>query len=266
MEYRSMVRFKTKVSLVVSPIDEFTAEPRSGGNINIFLENHPGKPIRKADGYFVFTDLPEGTYHVSVQSDVYLNEGITVDLEKINPAAPVVFLALKPNSSYPFPEGTTLIRAVLRDSKGNAIRGARVKAVVLSLSCAKAKLAQGGLKKGSREMCLVNVAGKVSVGNKFLITEKEEVRSEYCEIAGVLGEPQCFTVAEALQQDHSRGALLMPVTETRTDHKGEFVVYFRNSKAKQFDVKLEFSYENKTVISELKLAEGKMISLGVIQI
>jgi len=266
MEYRRRVKFSTKVSLVVCPVDDYSAVPKSGGNINVFLSEHPGRPVRKADGYFVFTGLPPGSYHVVVQSDVYLNEIIEVALERIDPAEPILHISLKPNSAYPFPAGSTLIRAALRDSGGNPAPGAKLRATLLSASCARAKTAQGGMKKGLQEINLTGEAGKIAVGDIFLISDQEEVCSEYCTITGVLKETHKYQVAEPLRYDHKRGVLLLPVVETRADQRGEAVAYFRNIKEKKFDVKVEFSYENKIRTEELTMTEGEVNYLGVIKI
>ncbi|MCG9968455.1 carboxypeptidase-like regulatory domain-containing protein [Pelotomaculum terephthalicicum JT] len=266
MEYRRKVKFSTKVSLVVCPVDDYTASPKSGGNIHVFLREHPGRPVRKADGYFVFTGLPVGTYHVVVQSDIYLNETTIVKLEEIDPAEPIVYISLKPNSAYPFPAGTTLLRAALRDSGGNPAPDANVRATVMSASCAGAKVAQGGVKKGLHEINLTNVAGKIAVGDIFLIKEQEEVCSEYCVITGVSKGTHSYQVAEPLRYDHKRGVLLLPVVVTRADQRGEVVAYFRGAKEKIFDVKVEFSCENKIKIEELKMTEGEVNYLGIVQI
>ena len=266
MVYVRSVKFNITVSLVVCPIDDYTAEPRSGGNIHVFLKDNPKKPVRKSDGYYVFTDLTETSYDVLVESDIYLAENVNIVLKELDPANPIAYLNLKPNSVYPFPLGATLVRVTLRDQNGNALQNAKAVAAIMSSSCAVAKLAQDGLKKGSSEIGLINVSGKISVGDMFLIKEKEEVCSEYCKIVGVSRGKQLYNLARPLQFNHIRGALLLPAIETRNASNGEVVIYFRNTRAKHFNAKIEFIHDEKSIVKELELTEGKTNYLGVIQV
>lgn len=259
------VKINTRVSLVVLITDDYTAEARSGGNINVFIKNHPQRPIRKTGGYYVFTNLPPDTFDVVVQSDVYLEETVPVSPGKLYPADPVLHLSLKPGPFYPFPAGSSIIRAAVRDAGGSGVPGVAVNAVVISEDCARAKLTGDGAKAGAREIGLVNVSGKISAGETFMIKDKKEGRSEYCLIAGVSGDMQGCRVDQPLKFKHPRGALLLPAVRTRTDSRGEVVVYFRDMRAKHWDVILEFVYEGKQLVKEVKVNEGEMTNLGIVQ-
>lgn len=266
MEYVWRSKISTKVSLVVSPIDDYTAERRSGGNINVFLNELPQRPVRKNDGYYIFTNLTEGTYTLCLRSDIYLDENITVSLSCLNQQNPIVYPTLKPSPNYFFTEGSTLVRASVRDTEGNAMSFVIVKAVVLSHDCARARLAQDGAKKGSRQIYVFNMAGKISVGDKYLIKGKEDIGSEVCQIAGTSDETHCFNLNDDLQFDHCRGELLLPVIHTRTDDRGEVVIYFRNARSKYFDVKMEFNCNHKSIEKSVRLEEGKTTNLGLVRL
>ncbi len=265
MELLRSVNISTRVSLVVCLIDGFTTKQKSGGNINVLLQDCPQKPIRKSDGYYVFTNLSKDIYNIIIQSDVYIDESVAVAAEHINPAEPVVYITLKPGPAYPFPVGTTLIRGAVRASSGGAIQGAAVEAVVTSRDCARARLVRDGAKKGNREICLGDVSGIVAVGDSYQLAGKDGETAEICRVAGMEAKAQCYRLERSLQHNHQGGALLMPVVTTVTDQKGEYVLYFRNC-VKNFSVNLNINYNNNSFAKEVSLDEGVMAYLGVVEL
>jgi len=263
MEYTCSLKIGAEVSLVVCLIDDYTAKQTSDNNINVFLKETPKRPIRKPDGYFVFTELHEMTYNLCVRSDIFLDEDLQVTPSQI--AGRMMYVTLKPRSSYPFPGRTTLIRTAVCDSEGTPVGDAGIKAAVLSEECASAKLVNQKTESGSLEISLINVAGKILVGDMFLLKEKGEEKMEYCTIAGICGETRQYRLEQPLQFEYRRGALLLPVMHTRSDTRGEAVVCFRNLRSKLCDVKMEFTCKDKVLTREAKLEEGKTTYLGTIK-
>ncbi len=119
-------RRTTKLSLAVFLMDDY-----SGGMppcaVNVSLKEIEEKPIKNPGSYYLFLNLPGDTYTVRVRSDHYFaEESGTINIAELDPADPVVSITLKPDPSYPFPSGATLIRGMVYDSEGKSVSGARV--------------------------------------------------------------------------------------------------------------------------------------------
>lgn len=267
MEHYYNLKISTRVSLVVCTVDDYTAGLRSGGNISVLLKEYPRKkPVRKPGGYYVFTDLPGDSYSVLVRSDVYLEEELFIKPGEIDPNNPRAYIILKPCSHYPFPEGATLIRASLRDADGRVSRDAVVKASMLSENCARARLSGEKAGKGEKAIFLTNIAGGMSAGDFYLLKDKADGRQEYCRIAALEADTRRCRLYEPLQFSYSRGALLLPVFETRPDERGEVVICFREPCPDNFKVKLQFNHGKNLFEKELDIEGGKTTVLGFINL
>lgn len=120
-------RHVTRLSFAVRLLDDYSGETPVG-RVDVSLKGRGGeKPVKNLSSYHLFLDLPGDTYTVRVRSDHYFDEdsGI-IEQAKLDPVEPVVEMILKPNPTYPFPPGATLIRGMVRDSAGKAVSGARV--------------------------------------------------------------------------------------------------------------------------------------------
>lgn len=121
---------ETKVSSVICLVDDFS-ENDPIGNVSIFLKDRKEKPIQNISSYYVFVDIPKGIYQIHVKSDYYFEEykNIYVDgevfkLENLHE------IKLKPNFSYPFPNGATVIRGTACDVLGEFASGINIKVIV----------------------------------------------------------------------------------------------------------------------------------------
>jgi hypothetical protein len=267
MEQYYQLNIRTRVSLILCTVDDYTARPRSGGNIVVSLREHPGKrPVRKPEGYYIFTDLNDGMYGVAVRSDVYMAFDLNLPVETTNPGNKVSTIILKPASHYPFPSGATLIRASLRDMAGQGLPGAGVRAVMASDNCARARLSVDVADKGLNSIGLANVKGPIWAGDEYLIRDKDDKKREFCRIAGTTETTKGYLLDEPLQLSYARGAILLPVINTRSDDRGEVVVYFREPCPDHFKVKLQFEHQKNLIEKELDIEGGKTVELGVVNI
>ena len=266
MEHLISLNFSKRVSLVVCPIDDFTGERRSGANIRVFLNDPNRKPVRKPYGYYVFTDLTEDSYTLYVQSDIYRDECLEVQMNRLDRANPMVYVTLKPATCYPFLTGATLVRASLRGNDGESVKGAEVTAVMLDEDCAIARIAQEGVEKGATELKIVSPAGRISMGDIFLLKERDGSASEYCRVVDLSGNMQHLKLSGQLKADYGRASLLMPAVKTYTDDRGEFVVYFRNCPCRRFDISLQFKYNDEVSVREVKVEDGKVLNLGIVRV
>jgi len=120
-------RRTTKLSFAVFFSDDYSNE-ESIGRVDVFLKERKQKAIKNLSSYYLFLDLPDDTYTVQVKSDYYFDEDSdTINPAELDPKNPVVNITLKPNPSYPFLPGATLIRGMVYDSAGKAVSGAKVR-------------------------------------------------------------------------------------------------------------------------------------------
>jgi hypothetical protein len=118
---------KMKLSFAVSLLDDYSKE-KPIGQVNVSLKDRTEKPIKNPSSYYLFLELPDDTYTVQVRSDYYFDmDSETINPAELDPKNPIVNITLKPNPSYPFPPGATLIRGMVYDTAGEAVSGAQVR-------------------------------------------------------------------------------------------------------------------------------------------
>jgi hypothetical protein len=105
-------RIRTTVSLVLSLVDELTNAPPQG-SIRIDMDGDRNQPVRNPSGYYVFTDLEDGTHTLATESQYYFPESRTIEVPLPDPKNPVIQVTLKPMPCYPFPEHATLVRGLV---------------------------------------------------------------------------------------------------------------------------------------------------------
>ena len=264
MEYAGKIRLGMEVSFVVCPTDLFTGRNATGGIIDVFIRGMPVRPVRKHDGYYVFTRLPVGQYELVVESDRYFNESFTVSTGELEDKERTVFVPLMPRPSYNFPGGTTLIRSTLVDKKARPAANAVAKAVILSEDCAWARLSREGAKKGNSAISLVDICSPIAAGDCFMI--KDRANAELCRISKTFENTRSFGLKQVLEHDYERGAFLLPAVYANADENGEIAVYFRNLRKKVTGVELEFSYEGEVSSKTLSIEEGKTVLTGIITV
>jgi hypothetical protein len=176
----------------------------------------------------------------------------------------VLFVSVKPQPFYPFPEGAALIRGNLRESGSRPAAGVRVRAVTLSDNCARARVSREGCGEGGREIGVANVSGIISANDTFLLKEKSGEEFGYIQITGALKEEGRFKLGQPLESECGAKTLLLPVVETRTDERGELVLYFRGLKQEGCRVRLEFYGQDRVWEQETEVSEGRTTNLGVV--
>lgn len=101
-------RHTTKLSFAVSLQDDYSkGKPR--GRVEVSLKDRKEKAIRNLSSYYLFLDLPDGTYTVQVRSDYYFDEESDINLPR-----PVDF-AFRSGSGGAEPDST---EALLQDISG----------------------------------------------------------------------------------------------------------------------------------------------------
>jgi hypothetical protein len=260
------VKIKTSFSFAVCLIDSYTGAPALGSEHNVFLMDLNVKPIKKPNGYYVFTDLPIQSYEVCVQSKQFIEERIAVSLESIDMNDPIICIPLTPNTLYHFDEETTMIVALLQKQDGNPAVSVRVRATVTANECFKAKLGQDISDQCTTQISLAQVTGKVNIGDRFLLQSSTANTSEFCRVMAINETTRSFKLEHPLVHTYEKGALLFPVLETQSDSKGELIVYFKYFRVKSIGVTLEFIYAIQNEVRELTLDSSTLLNLGIIRL
>ncbi len=263
-----------RVSMAVRLTDDYTRE-QPVGKVAVFLKDRETEAVKNHSGYHIFMDLPAGHYTLVIKSDYYFSQETDVDTGSLDPASPVVNVILQPNTVYPFPAGSTSVRAVVHGSGGNALEGASVKAtIMLPEAAVKARVGQDGCTAGSLFIKLQNLKGELNAGDVLMIKDSNSSHLEFCEICSPLPASPAdpFESAGPLKFNHASGIPLYimvndSILNTRTTEKGEVVIYFTLVKVKKFLVRLQVNYPNyQTAEREVEVCEGSLTSLGIIQL
>ncbi|WP_139487987.1 hypothetical protein [Brevibacillus dissolubilis] len=252
----------THCSFVVRLIDSYTGGSPADPQLRVRLVGWDAKPVRKPDGSFVFVGLPgpdqRGRWQVTVESDIYLDEVIEVEMDGLEPLNPVVHRLLLPRPCYPYTAGATIIRASVRDARGRGVAGIEAQATIVTPECYKARLAQDTDENARERVELMQRTGGVVVGSRFLLVGKEgEPPREICEIAEVISE-RSYRLKDPLSTPWRRGTWLLPITWTRSDERGELALYLPFTRRKSFQVIIEVAAQ----VKEVDVEEGTMTALG----
>lgn len=265
MEYTSTIHLGSEVSFALCLIDDYTAKIIQSSNIHVFIQDVPVRPIKKPDGYYVFTSLPEGIYKVVIVSEQYVTESMEVSTKTLE-AHRLVTVKLKPKVSYAFPNGATLIRSQIFNAQLQPVPDVNVRATVLTDSCERARVAKSGAKENEKAVDIVSISGAIVLEDCFLLKDKSNGASELCKVRHFDREASRLVLDEPLKFSYGRGAVFLPVVFSVSNEKGEIVLYFRNVHHRNFDVELEFSYRGHTLMQTLAVEEGKTTYTGRITI
>ncbi|MBR7632652.1 carboxypeptidase-like regulatory domain-containing protein [Janthinobacterium lividum] len=108
-----------KLSAVIQLIDGFSMAPAVGARAHFLLNDKPIVPQDKAQAFYAFAGLDDGSYRLDVLSadHRYFDQQLTFEVPLKDPLADaIVACVLAPSPLYPYPEGTTLIRGKIVDA------------------------------------------------------------------------------------------------------------------------------------------------------
>jgi hypothetical protein len=91
------------------------------GQIDVYLKGTDKKAIKNSSSYYLFLNLPPGSYSAKVISENYFSENHDFEIKGgtplESPAHKASEISLMPRPSYPFPSGETLVRGTLRQGE-----------------------------------------------------------------------------------------------------------------------------------------------------
>jgi hypothetical protein len=116
---------KTKLSLAVLAKDAFVPAEALKGGVSLQVNGRYGPVFQNRMGYWLFLDLPEGAYNVKAAGDYYSVKLLNA-VGGLNPLRPVLEINLEPNASYPFPNGTTLLRGTVKNAESAVLTDVKI--------------------------------------------------------------------------------------------------------------------------------------------
>lgn len=210
-----------RVSLVVQLIDEFTDQLVSGQGIELSIDGE-SKPVRKSEGYYVFTNLKATQAVLRFSSPIY--QGEMVELDLLPEQFCMVKLRIRPNRNYSFPSGTTIL-------EGEAEKGSLVMYYQKEgKECLKLLFdAETKGKNPLEKLSIYNPENKNLDGRIFVISNEEEKKEELIQIREQsIQKEQEYLLMEPLRNSYKKlGTKIFPVSTSKTDEQGRFLLPIR---------------------------------------
>ena len=235
-----MISFR--VSAVCTVRDGYTGRPLSPSALLCTMDGFPCHPVRKSEGYLVFSNLSPGPHRLSLRGAGYQEEWVDFTFQG---SAVELDVTMKPGRGYAFRTAyTRLTLTVLRDG-GPA---AETLLWVAAPSVPEIKLAQTRAEAGSRTFrifCKGSVRPRTP--GAYLMADKD--KSEILRLVSMDGE--MGLLEDPLAFDHSRGRLLLPTQSYHTDGKGILQAVFTEP------CTVELFSPEAGLLSPLTLAEGE---------
>ena len=217
-----------RMSLNVVLLDDLTGRPVTGSNARAWIENAK-PPIKKDDGRFIFTDLPEGEYTVLAEGGTFCRSEVNCVITPDR--AEYVTLRLLPNSLYPTPSDCIRIAGVCEP-------GALV-AVYSSDKTAAYKLLSD-VKKGAETVGIYH-PDTVNIEGKLLRIISKGKGSEFIRIKSISDpENSEYALFGKISGSYPKvGTMLAEASEVKADEKGKFTVLIKSRPAEDAGIVCE---------------------------
>lgn len=105
------IKIGWKADLAIACVDSVTGKIIRDAALQVWAPGY-SRPVRKADGYYVFLGCGKGSLPVRIRSpffqEVLLEQKISLSVGEL----PVCWVRLLPNKCYPFPEETVFLEGV----------------------------------------------------------------------------------------------------------------------------------------------------------
>jgi len=234
------------VSIVLVPIDDFTDKVINDKPVDIKIEgNNTKKPIKKQDGFFVFTNIKKKNIAITIKVYSYNSAKLEVDIEKLNKLNPVVKVRLKPNYEYKFPKGITCL-------KGEAEKNTSIK-IIYACKNNLFMLFEDNIKKNSK-LKIYNPLNIDLEGKSFIISEKNKKEKEEFSIIEFDEEENMYTLDKPLKKVYTKEACeILKIDNIDVFDDGKFFFPLKNFDDEQCEVVVEKENGKKKTI---KLVPG----------
>lgn len=246
-----LIKQKNAVELIIGDkrIGEFIVR-EGNGNLNIYYKRII-KPVKNLSGYYIFNDLSPGTYIVDIEPDLYFNEEKTLCILGFDTTGPTK------NA-----KSVVLVDVSELQDKDE---------VEFHNPC-------GDVEKRSVDVDRENrrISWEEALSNDFNEKSSTVLARKYRDVKIALkpGPPYPFPgyatlVRGVISNNYSVQDAVVAVEDrsitTKTDEKGEFVLYFKNIEYASTVISFKISKNNKTMsVSNKTIKPGKTTSLGKI--
>lgn len=234
---------RTRVSLVLVPIDDFTDKIITEKLVNVEINgNNVRQAIRKQEGFFVFTNITQSNVNITIKAYSYNIAKLEVDINKLKKLNPIVKVRLKPNNQYKFPDGITCL-------SGNTIANTTIK-IMYKCKNNLFMLFEDNKEKSS-SIRIYNPLNIDLEGKNFIITEKNSKINEEFNIVQFDEEKNLYILNEPLKKLYKKetceilkidyidvfeeGTLFFPL-KNFTDDKREIIIQTEDKKKKNINI------------------------------
>ncbi len=247
----------TILSLAIWLVDDFTKK-NAIGHIKVIIKEENIEPARNLSGYYIFSDLENAKYTVNIDSEYYFPEERVIDISKIKTSN----LMLKFNAKGPASKATsTKLKDVSKLQEGDIVEfqnlvGEVERKTITDVDIKTKKISwTGGLKHGFNAADSTILALKNPVVTVFLKPlPSYPFRDHATLLRGLLLESAENPVVDAIVKVAKLNM------ETKTDKRGEFVLYFHDTKNEEISIEIKKKGDTNSI--NISLKEGIMKSLG----
>lgn len=180
---------------------------------NVYVDGVLRRHEYKKDGYFIFTDIPEGIHRVSVSSFKFQTEVLDINVDyspNITAQQRLHYIMLNPSERHP--------EAVRMPSvRGNAPGAEYV--YILRERC-ELKVAEDTAQAGNTQLRLFCSGAKPQLPSVFRINDKKAANSELITLSGY--KDNIYQLSEPLKYPHPRSSSVVALIRVRCDEDGGF--------------------------------------------
>jgi hypothetical protein len=246
-----------QISLILLPYDDLTDRVIKEPLLSVYLDHREIAPVRKKEGFLIFTDLDNPIIRLKILSARYHPFNTVIDLTNLNPLHPVLLVCLKPGAGYIQPLSTSLISGYVRDKKGRLLKQCPV-TVQHNWEGGRIQLTEDTSATGKGRLRLAAPQFKHLPGRQFVIQDVKTRILERFLILQHYEDSHIYILDTPLSKHYPAGTLMFQLTELVTDDEGRFVFYMQTPRetggqikisAKQGGQKAEYVFAPPTAFS-----------------
>ncbi|WP_432666848.1 hypothetical protein R9X47_10885 [Wukongibacter baidiensis] len=249
---------RKKVSFALRLIDDYDLQPVSSG-VDIIINKELYRSIKKSGGYYIFTNLEEDDCEINIESEIYFKEKIEIDVSSLDPLNPLINIRLKKKPEYFSAQGATIVRFKLIDEGNKPIVGALVEAFIDTKNYYEGELSEA-CKKSEELVSIKKFYSEIQPGDTFYLNAGSGDNGEFVKVVNKKDDTK-FVLNKPLLFDHSKGGKLIKAFISKTDEKGNGLIYFRGLLKKDIDIKINLSYFKSFKEVSTKVREGTLLNL-----
>ena len=251
-----------RLSAVFRLSDSAAGRIFSRNQVQITVDGQLSAPVFKPGGYFVLTDLAEGTHHIAIRSFQFqpAEFDITVDYSRrFDEKQDVRAVMLNPDVNHPSARTNVSIEGCFEGKKATSF--------CIAGCGAQLKIAEDGVEAGRRQLKLFT-ASTVMLPSLFHINDKNEKYSEFVLVNQAAGD--LYTLDMPLKFPHKRSTALVPMVKYRSADDGSFFAVLPSGYKPDSDGKLTVTMlietDNGLTAKTFSLESGGRHALGTISV